>query len=308
MNTQPRTTIIQLTVATFVWFAAFPCIAQGTLYRFTGKVIDSGIPDSFTLDLGLIPGTELRVGDPVTGTIEVLSKPIRFPADAFPEWMGVHAYLNSSQEFEIGGKSLSNGDAVTTAATINNPKPDDPDLGALYRPLASLGDAYILNISSQDVQPILVDGTKPLRSDYIEIFLNLTDSTGSVFSSVDHPAKLDLERFDKSLGYILPVIGNGVVDVDRGIAFSVDSIQEAGDTDTENPIVTIKPATPVPSLTTGFHVSWPSVSEGYVLQESETPNGPWTTHDSTPLVSNDQNVVLMNLNDRSRFYRLHPQD
>ena len=57
-------------------------------------------------------------------------------------------------------------------------------------------------------------------------------------------------------------------------------------------------------LTTGFHVSWPSNAESYVLEEAESANGPWVRSQGTPIVVEGQNIVVMDMQSRSKFYRL----
>lgn len=57
-------------------------------------------------------------------------------------------------------------------------------------------------------------------------------------------------------------------------------------------------------LTTGFYVAWPANAEGYVLEKAESVGGPWVRHEGALSVVEGQNVVVMNLESRMKFYRM----
>ena len=63
-------------------------------------------------------------------------------------------------------------------------------------------------------------------------------------------------------------------------------------------------AAPPVKLSTGHHVSWPADAEGYLLEESESTEGPWSPSKSAPILINDQNIVVMDKQGPKMFYRL----
>ena len=75
--------------------------------------------------------------------------------------------------------------------------------------------------------------------------------------------------------------------------FNIDSIEE------------FDPNTPASvELSTGFYVAWPADSEGYILEEAESPEGPWITSEGSPATVDAQNIVVMDMESRLGFYRL----
>lgn len=64
------------------------------------------------------------------------------------------------------------------------------------------------------------------------------------------------------------------------------------------------PITEAPRISTGYHVSWPNGMDGYILEVAEFSDGPWTPYEGIPVEVEGQNIVVMDMQERSKFYRL----
>jgi hypothetical protein len=55
-----------------------------------------------------------------------------------------------------------------------------------------------------------------------------------------------------------------------------------------------------------LNLSWPAPSTGFVLEESEQlePPGSWTNVDAVPFVTNAMNLVILEMTNTARFFRL----
>ncbi len=215
----------------------------------------------------------------------------------------------------INGHELTSTWSVSAAVLndrVQNSREISQRLGADARfilgdlPLANFGDAFILHMGNfyrieaddpiDNNNEILMDGAllpEPLAGladggGRFKVHLIFTDSTGSAFADTSFPKSINFSAFDIAKGFLHAGPNNG------GILFNIDSFEE---------IDSNAPTTPV-KLTTGFHVSWPADAGGYLLEEAESPDGPWVPSQGTPLVVDGQNIVVMDFQSRSRFYRL----
>jgi hypothetical protein len=57
---------------------------------------------------------------------------------------------------------------------------------------------------------------------------------------------------------------------------------------------------------TNISISWPVYPDGFVLQTGTnlTPPSAWNTNNPAPVVTNNQNVVLLNATNANQFFRL----
>ncbi len=302
MNRNLKTRIVLPLVAGLLAFSATHGRAASTTYRFTGTVTDSDLYRPFTVDLGVVLGLEVKIGDPVTGTLEIKSKPLAFPPDIYGPRTGTYAYLGSVQTVLINGTELSSGLAPTYAIVANDVTQEMP--GRLEgTQLAESGDAYVLVVSSQDTRGVISGGQSLSVADYVDIKLNLTDSAGTIFSDSSHPNALDAQKFDIRRGFVTPA-GWGGGDSNRGILFSIDTLEIIGTNGGEDCNCVITTPDPIPTVSTGFHVSWPRNAEGYVLEEAESPEGPWLGSAGTTVVVEGRKIVVMDMQSRSKLYRL----
>ena len=64
------------------------------------------------------------------------------------------------------------------------------------------------------------------------------------------------------------------------------------------------PLTEAPRISTGYHVSWPGNEGEYILEVADFSDGPWTPFEGIPAEVDGKNIVVMDLQERSKFYRL----
>ncbi len=306
MKVNLKARILLLLVGCLMTFPATPGEAATTTYRFTGRVTDSDLYRPFTVDLGVVPGLEVGIGDSVTGTMKIYANPSAFPPGIYGPGTGTYASLNSLS-LMINGTELSAGRAPTWTIVANDVSQSDSSLLEGGQ-LAESGDAYVLVVSSQDTRGVLVNGAAVPPADYVSIQLSLTDSTGTVFQNAQHPIQVDPQNFDLRKGFITRRTFSQTEVTYRGILFSIDTLRIVGSDDTNGPPVIITPAIPVPTLTTGFHVSWPSSADGYVLEVADSAEGPWIRSEATPVVADGRNIAVMAMQGRSRLYRLTKAD
>ncbi len=300
MKKNLKTQIIKQVATCLLAFSAIHSEGASTFYQFRGTVTDSDSSLAFISDLNVAPGLEVKIGDAVTGMVEIKSRSDApgFPNGSFGPGRGAYFYLNTTQHLTINGRQLSNGEAPTIAVVADNVSRGN-SIDFVTSPLsAEFGDSFAIHVSSQDTRGVLLDGEPIPSTSYVDILLNLTDSTGTVFQNTGHPIHLDGEKFDMRKGFIIRASGSGGVIRNRGIIFTIDTLEEF---DPSAPIIEL--ATPV-EITTGFHVSWPANAEGYVLEESESVGGGWVRYEKTPLLVEGQNIVVMDMQSRAKIFRL----
>ena len=260
--------------------------AQGVHYRFTGTVGGSDPLTTFKSPRSPIPGLEVKIGDQLTGTFQVKSSG-RAISDRDPNQ---RIYLGNVEDFSV----ILNGHELI------------PDT-------APAGDSLLLNNRSEIIGWLELDPLAPGTSDVLTITtpqggitvgpepdlgitLNLTDSSASALNSFSpnfgFPEQIEFERFDVTKGFIRTWVTSDTTSF-TGIMFNIDSLERFDPN-----------AAPPVKLSTGHHVSWPADAEGYVLEESESTEGPWSPSKSAPIVIDDQNIVVMDKQGPKMFYRL----
>ena len=180
------------------------------------------------------------------------------------------------------------------------------------------GDSLLVNDRSAHIGWLELDPLAPGQADVITITtpiggirvgpqpnlgisLNLTDSSATALQPLSRnapfPVDIDFELFDVTKGFIRLWEGESQEgdsgSADWGIMFNIDSLEP------------FAPAVTAPvKLSIGSHVTWPTDAEGYILEEAETVEGPWTQSEKIPAMINGQNSVEMDRQGRSKFYRL----
>jgi hypothetical protein len=102
---------------------------------------------------------------------------------------------------------------------------------------------------------------------------------------------IDFEHFDVAKGFIR-INGDGGTN-GQGILFNIDSLEVSAPVD-EPPV----------EISIGFHVAWPSEHAGYTLEEATSAAGPWTPSQIEPMIVDGQNIVVMDLKEGLKLYRL----
>lgn len=313
-------------MAMLVSMAAIPVRAYGAyiLYRFTGTVeVTDETLINFPSPVPISDEIQAQVGDRITGTFGFPS-PYPFPADyehPFQDQKGYGRYDDTSTDPVLTMSLVINGHELTStwsvdASVLNDRVLNSQEISLRFGasaqyaigdyPLANFGDACILGMGNfyrieeddhlDKDDEILMDGAllpEPLAGladtdGRFRVYLNFTDSTGSVFQDASFPESIDFSAFDIAKGFLHAGQSNG------GIMFNIDSFEEVDRS--------------APTLTTGFHVSWPSDAEGYVLEVAGLPEGPWMRSEGAPIVVEGQNIVVMDMESRSKFYRLTEAD
>lgn len=272
---------------------------QDDRFQFTGTVIGSDTELPFESPLDISSSLKAKVGDRISLTISL--------GAANPEYVlspreDTAIYRTGIEiELELNGQMITGNDPFggtgVSALVIDNGHqvPTDlPDGGIVILPdgnplVSGDADAFILAINQGGYfengklihTGVLVNGEVDER---LSLTLNFTDASGTVFESTRFPQSLDLKAFSLAKGFLS--LGPG------GILFELDPVKETESN--QDPI----------SLSTGFHVSWPSSAKGYVLEASDFSTGPWGVHEGRPLVVDGQNIVVMDIKEQSKFYRL----
>lgn len=307
-----KSIFLSITTGLLIGLGATPGHSYGeeVLYRFTGTVEASDPRFGFSSPVPISDEIQAQVGDQITGTFGFTNP---YPHSGSPRSQSSwekKLYKNSLSRQELTMSVLVNGHELTSTWSLGVYVTSDFDSGEFFDllgiippegspeigwswdlPLANFGDAFCMGMgifeSSERNDAILMDDAllpRSLRSQPFQVWLNFTDSTGRVFEDASFPSSIDLHSFD---------IVKGLITIGRpgdGILFNIDSIE------------LFDPNAPV--LTTGYHVAWPIDAEGYTLEESASPEGPWIPSSVAPTVVENQNIVIMDVQSRLKFYRL----
>lgn len=281
-------------------------------YRFTGTVErpNEGVP--FASPLFISDELQAEVGDPITGTIQI---PVPNPregaiGDIWTIEDGVRINIGTTGtyasragemnrmhlEININGHTVSSIGTVTAVVGNDLTRPSDFHLPNIS-PASDEADMFVLAVEPGD--GLLLDGRRlngTLKNN-LGMSVNLIDPSGRVYRNASLPALIALQDFATAKGVIVDYTqsppGDSTLTQEGGIMFNIDSLERI---DSNAPTSV--------ELATGYHVSWPSDAEGYVLEEAESPEGPWVASQVTPIVVDGQNIVMMELQSRSKFYRL----
>jgi hypothetical protein len=302
-----------ITAGLLVGLGATPGHSYGeeVLYRFTGTVEASDPRFGFSSPVPISDEIQAQVGDQIAGTFGFTNPYPHLGNTLLQSPWEAKGYYNSLSRQELSMSVVINGYELTSTWNLGvyiandfssskffdligrTPTEGSPEIGWSWDlPLADSGDAFSMVMgrreSSSRNDGILIDDAllpQPLRNQPLEVTLNFTDSTGRVFDEdASFPPAIDFHAFD---------IVKGLISIGRpgdGILFNIDSIE------------LFDPNAPV--LTTGYHVAWPIDAEGYTLEESVSPEGPWMPSSVTPTVVENQNIVIMDVQSRLKFYRL----
>lgn len=307
-----KSIFLSLTASLLVGLVAIPGRSNGAevLYRFTGTVEASDPRFGFSSPVPISDEIQAQVGDQITGTFGfTIPYPHLGSMRSQASWEQ-NFYHNSLSRKELTMSVVVNGHRLTSTWSLGVIVTSDFDSGAFFDlrgiippegspeigwswdlPLADFGDAFSMGMgileSSERNDAILMDDTllpRSLRSQPFQVWLNFTDSTGRVYEDASFPPSIDIHSFD---------IVKGLITIGRpgdGILFNIDSIE---------------PFDPnAPMLTTGYHVAWPIDAEGYTLEESVSPEGPWIPSSMIPTVIDNQKIIIMDAQSRLNFYRL----
>jgi hypothetical protein len=260
--------------------------ASDLFYKFTGTVegLDSVL--DFDSPTSPIPGFDAEIGDQVTGTFRVSGFGIKkipelgsrsISVDAIED---LHVKLNQTElsptpasrgHFHVGNNIFASGEEEYWDETLLSS--DEGDLVTIVTYRLAMG-----GVASR-----------------ISFTLNFTDSSATAVGPAGGPWEpIDFTLFDIKKGFIANK-GRASERTTQGILFNIDSFEEVDPT--PRPVVPIE-------LSMGFHVAWIADAEAYVLEVSETENGPWVPSQFSQENVNGQNIVLMDLNDRARWFRL----
>lgn len=257
-------------------------------YRFTGTIEEEDPSIGFSSPENFIRGLTVQAGDQVSGSF-VLT--IGNPNIALDPGFNMLEYARDVTEMRLsieGQELFTESTPAGNAILLNSPANENPFIEV--NPLAnSLGD--LLSITTR------FGGVTVGGQDRVGVVLNLTDTTGELFGpplrhDAPFPEPITLAPFDITKGFLMSW-SDSMNQADSGIMFNIDSLE----------VVDPNPAPPV-ELVTGFHVRWPTDAGEHILEESETPNGPWIRSEASSVTVNGENIVVMDLSGRSKFYRL----
>lgn len=273
--------------------------AQNQRLQFKGSVVATDATLPFESPIELSSTLKAKVGDRVLVTLhldEMNPKFVLNPRDGAAMYQtGIVVELELNENILTGNDPF--GGTGVQALVMNEGAQiftNIPGEGNVILPdtnplVSGEVDAFILTINPGGYfeggklihTGVLVNGEVDER---LSLILNFTDPSGTAFRSQRFPETVPFDSFSLAKGFLS--LGPG------GILFELNQIQMTdGEQETEG-------------LSTGFNVSWPSQLEGYVLEVAEFSSGPWIRHEGVPFVVEGQNIVVMDMQARSKFYRL----
>ena len=302
-------------LALFVLLATHSLHAQGLSYRFTGTVEETNPEIPFPSLENIDPRfAAVQAGDLVSGTVrlESLSSPL-FKSNDGPAELLIYPMATHDLHLELNNEVLIDDHAAGNDVLIFN------DWNVVGETRDESGNLVFSNAGNPLVLPSIFAPLGPftnVRHDGItmvttaeevsigdgvslQMHLNLTDSSGTSFElleGIDEAASpvnqlIDFERFDVAKGFIK--IYGGKSTHGHGILFNIDALEVSAPSDG-----------PTIEISRGFHVAWPSDQAGYTLEEATSAEGPWTPSQVEPMIVDGQNIVVIDVRDELKLYRL----
>ena len=254
--------------------------AQTVHYRFTGTVDGNGLEGKFTPPESPIPGLEVNDGDLVTGSFNLVEELEETFGRTDVSYGSVTDFRVSLNGHDLIPRNAPPGDRLW----IDNGKGPRP-WNLETTPLAKEGDVQAVTTSIGGVAIPLGSG----ETAQIAIVLNFTDSTANLIDAEGRPKRITLEDYDVAKGFIRTIVFPRGTPGVEGIMFNIDSLEQA-----EQPV----------ELSTGFHVAWRADADGLNLEEAESAEGPWLASSGVRATADGMNIVVMDLQSRSKLFRL----
>lgn len=286
----PTALQIRFTAITAALLMSSVLESEEVIYRFTGTV--QGAPPQIDFNSPERPasGIEARLGDRVSGTFVIDAR--------HPNAVGLSTNI---LEFD---RDVSN----IQISIEDRPLFSDEGPGGVVNLANDVTELEFHSLNSAPVDFLTITtfwgGEFINRQEKIGIRLHLVDSTGQRFpeqitDDTEIPEPIDISRYDIATGFIHGY-DNSRRTTNIGILFQIDSL-EIFDPNGSEP-------TPPIELMIGHHVAWPESAEGYTLEESDSPDGPWTRSSRMPIVNEGLKIIVMDKQSPKKFFRLIKPD